>query len=201
MRLSSSFVAPSFVAPSIAASTSIAVLSIALLCGPAAAQPTPEPAAPLPAITVEAPKPVAKPFRLRQTTSTAPARRASSTAQGRPSSDGARSAAARTPAPAPDSPLGRIAKLEKSASSCNGGCETSFKSGNQPWVGCSESGGYFSTFSATCRDTLTYTSYNECKDTKVFLGLDRNRAWWFCTSMSAGNKFKVAELKRPRRAR
>ena len=48
------------------------------------------------------------------------------------------------------------------------------------WVGCSESGGYFSAFSATCRDTLTYKSYAECKETKVFLGWDNNRAWWYC---------------------
>ena len=95
--------------------------------------------------------------------------------------------------------MGRIASLEKSASSCNGGCATSFKSGNAPWVGCSESGGYFSTFSATCTDTLTYKSYAECKETKVFLGWDNNRAWWYCTSMLAGGKFQVAELKRSKR--
>jgi hypothetical protein len=94
--------------------------------------------------------------------------------------------------------LGRIAKLEKAASSCNDGCETSFKSGNAPWVGCSEAGGLFHTFSATCRDTLTYKTYVECKETKVFLGLDRNKAWWFCTSLLAGGKlagekYKVAE--------
>jgi hypothetical protein len=97
--------------------------------------------------------------------------------------------------------MGQIAKLEKTASSCNGGCETSFKKGNAPWVGCSESGGYFSTFSPTCRDTLTYTSYQNCWDTKTFLGWDRNRTWWFCTSMAAGGKFQVAELKRARRLR
>jgi hypothetical protein len=38
----------------------------------------------------------------------------------------------------------------------------------------------------------------ECKDTKVFLGLDRNRAWWLCSSLAAGGKFQVAELKRSR---
>jgi hypothetical protein len=38
-------------------------------------------------------------------------------------------------------------------------------------------------------------------DTKTFLGMDRNRAWWYCTSMLAGNKFQVAELKRTKRPR
>jgi hypothetical protein len=33
----------------------------------------------------------------------------------------------------------------------------------------------------------------------VFLGWDNNRAWWYCTSMLAGGKFQVAELKRSRR--
>jgi hypothetical protein len=38
----------------------------------------------------------------------------------------------------------------------------------------------------------------ECRDTKVFLGLERNKVWWFCSSMAAGGKFagekyKVAE--------
>jgi hypothetical protein len=36
-------------------------------------------------------------------------------------------------------------------------------------------------------------------DTKMFTGWDRNRAWWYCTSLANGGKFKVAELKRSRR--
>jgi hypothetical protein len=36
-------------------------------------------------------------------------------------------------------------------------------------------------------------------DIKMFTGWERNRAWWYCTSLSAGGKFKVAELKRSRR--
>ena len=92
--------------------------------------------------------------------------------------------------------MAKLAALERAASSCNGGCETSFKTGNAPWVGCSESAGYNSVFSATCRDTLTYKDYADCKDTKMFLGWDRNRAWWYCTSLLAGGKFKVAEVKR-----
>jgi hypothetical protein len=94
----------------------------------------------------------------------------------------------------------RIAALEARASSCNGGCATSFKSGNEPWVGCSEStGGYLTAmFSTTCRDTLSYKGYADCMDTKVFLGWDVRRARWHCSSMEGGKRF-VVETKRPSR--
>ena len=94
--------------------------------------------------------------------------------------------------------MGKLARLESISSNCNGGCQTSGKTGKEAWIGCSESAGYFSTFSATCTDTLTHSSYVGCMSTKVFTGWDRNRAWWYCTSLSAGGKFKVAELKRRR---
>jgi hypothetical protein len=90
--------------------------------------------------------------------------------------------------------MARIAALEKASSSCNGGCETSFKTGDAPWVGCSEAAGLFHTFSATCRDTLTYKSYLDCKETKTFLGLDSHKVWWLCTSLSAGGKFTEEKL-------
>ena len=183
MRLSSSFVAPS----------AVAVVSIMLLCGPAISQTATGSAASLPPVTVVAPKQVAKPHR--------PERVAS-----RPTSSTAHTPTAQTSSASPEaiiagpaSTLGKLAKLEKLSSSCNGGCETSFKSGNAPWVGCSEAAGLFHTFSATCRDTLTYASYTGCMDTKVFLGWDRNKAWWVCSGLAAGGKFKVTELKPSRR--
>ena len=178
MRLSSSFVAPS----------AVAVVSTIMLCGPATSQTATGSGASLPSITVQAPKQVARPHRPERVAS----RRTSSTAQ-------TSSASPEAIIEGPGSTLGKLARLEKLSSSCNGGCETSFKVGNAPWVGCSESGGYDSVFSATCRDTLTYASYRGCMDTKMFTGWDRNRAWWYCTSLSAGGKFKVAELKRSRR--
>jgi hypothetical protein len=184
MRLSSSFVAPS----------AVAVLSTVLLFGPATSQTATPATAPLPTITVEAPKQVARPHRPKQVENAVASRRASSTARA-PSSTG------QTQAAAPGSILGRIAKLEKSASSCNGGCETSFKSGNAPWVGCSLSGGYFSTYSSTCRDTLTYKSFLDCTETKVFLGWETRRVLWYCNSLQASGQFQVAELKRSRHSR
>ena len=101
----------------------------------------------------------------------------------------------------PDSIQGKLATLEKASSSCNGGCETSFKSGNAPWVGCSQTGPEFTNLSATCTDTLTYKDYADCHDTKSFLGWDKNKIWWHCTSLLAGGKFQVAELKRSRLSR
>ena len=177
MRSSSSFVAPS----------AIAILSTALLCSlssTAVSQTATGAATSLPSITVVAPKQVARPPQRPAQAATVASRRAAPTPQ--------------TPPPAPGSVLAKLAALEKASSSCNGGCETSFKSGNAPWVGCSEAAGVFHTFSATCRDTLTYKTYLECKETKVFLGLDRPKAWWFCSSLQAGGKFagekyKVAE--------
>jgi hypothetical protein len=186
MRSSSSLFAPS----------AIAILSISLLCSlssTAVSQTATGPAAPLPSITVVAPKQVARPHRPERV---AP-RRTSSTAH-TPTAQTS-SASPEAIIAGPGSTLGKFAKLEKISSSCNGGCETSFKSGNAPWVGCSEAAGYYSTFSATCRDTLTYASYTGCMDTKMFTGWERNRAWWYCTSLLAGNKFNVAELKRSRR--
>ncbi|MDA9398141.1 hypothetical protein XH79_04725 [Bradyrhizobium sp. CCBAU 45389] len=186
MRLSPGFVAPS----------AFAFLSTVLLCGPAVSQTATSPATQVPSVTVEAPKQAARP---KQAVNTGASRSTSSTrrirsATGEPSTG-------RTPAPAPGSPLARLAALEKVASSCNGGCQTSFRHGKDPWVGCSESGGGQANapFSPTCTDTITHKSYVDCVETRVFLGDYRNRAYWVCSSLSAGNKFQVAELKRSKR--
>jgi hypothetical protein len=171
MRSSSGFVVPS----------AIAILSIALLCslGGTAMSQTETGPTPLPSITVVAPKQVARP---RQA-----ARPSHATVAARPTAQTPGSILAK-----PGSALAKIAELEKLASSCNGGCETSFRSGNAPWVGCSEAGN-FGHFSITCKDTLTHVSYLECKDVVVFLGLDRNRAWWFCSSLQASGRFAAEQ--------
>jgi len=31
----------------------------------------------------------------------------------------------------------------------------------------------------------------QCVETKMFLGWDRNRSWWYCTGMLNGAKFRV----------
>ena len=186
MRLSSSFVA----------SSAIVVVSAVLLSGPAVSQVPTGSAATLPPVTVDAPKPAARPHRVERGTDTRTSHRTSSTTRVSTSD-------ARTASPAPDTVLGRIAKYEKVASNCNGGCESSMPHGKDPWVGCSESGGGQTNapFSPTCRDSLTYKSYVDCVETKVFLGEYRNRAYWICSSLSAGNKFQVqvAEARRSKR--
>ncbi len=172
--------------PSLVTSTAVACVSTVLLCSPAASQLPTGPAATLPPVTVDAPKQAARPQRPVQSTNTTGSRRTHSTMT------------ARTPSYAPGSVMGRIAKLEASASSCNGGCESSFPRGKDPWVGCSGTGGIAANdpFSPTCRDTLTYKNYLDCVETKTFLGEVRSRAWWFCSSLAAGNKFQVADIKR-----
>ena len=182
MRLSLGVVAPS----------AVAVLATVLLCGPAASQTAAVPS--LPDVTVDAPKQVARPHKPTQVAHTMTSRRASSAAH-------RASSTAQKPSAAPDSVQGKLAQLEKASSSCNGGCETSFKSGNAPWVGCSLSSHEFSHIESTCSDTLTYKDYSDCRETKAFLGWDRNKIWLHCTGLAAGRKFQVAELRRSRRPR
>ena len=180
MRLSSSFVAPSVVA----------IVSTIVLCGPATSQTATGPASSLPSVTVDAPKQAA----------TAPKQRANTGGSRRTLSTGP--STAQTPSAEPNSVQGRIAKLEKEASSCNGGCQTSFKTGNAPWVGCSFGAGETAgvgPYSLTCTDTLTYQSYLDCTSTKLFLSWSPREARWHCTSLLAGGKLtqeKVAQLKR-----
>ena len=185
MRMPSSLIAPS----------AVAILSTALLCalGGTAVSQTGGSSTTLPSVTVAGPKHVARPHRPERVAS----RPASSTPHTRTDQSSSGSPAEAIIA-GPGSTLGKLARLEAISSNCNGGCQTSGKTGNEAWIGCSESAGYFSTFSATCTDTLTHSSYTGCMSTKVFTGWDRNRAWWYCTSLMAGNKFKVAELKRRR---
>jgi hypothetical protein len=168
MRFSLGFAVPSVVA----------TLSTVLLCsGTAMSQPTPNSS--LPAVSVEAPK--ARP--------TVVPRQGPATATSHHRTPG--SSAAQNPVFAPNTVLGRLARLERSASSCNGGCETSYRVGNAPWVGCSYSGGsepFTSHFSSTCRDTLTYNTYAQCVETKALLGSTSRESRWICTSLLAGGK-------------
>jgi hypothetical protein len=185
MRMSSSLIA----------SSAVAILSTALLCalGGTAVSQTGGSSTTLPSVTVVPAKQVARPHRPERVAS----RPTSSTAYTR-SAETSSASQAEAIIAGPGSTLGKLAKLESISSNCNGGCQTSGKTGKEAWIGCSESAGYFSTFSATCTDTLTHSSYTGCMSTKVFTGWDRNRAWWYCTSLLAGGKFKVAELKRRR---
>jgi hypothetical protein len=181
MRLSSSFVA----------SSAVAILSIVLLCGPsgtAMSQTATGSATSLPSITVEAPKQVARPQRTIRGANTVASRRTSPTAQ--------------TPSAAPGSVMARFAALERTSSNCTDGCQTGFRYGNQPWNGCSASSGNSPGFSPTCRNVRNYKTYEECRETGLFLGDNRGLgSWWYCSSLLAGGKLageksQVAELNR-----
>ena len=186
MRVLSSLVVPA----------AASILSTALLCalnGTALSQAAGSSTS-LPSVSVAAPKQMARPAHRPERVASRPT---SSTAYTRTAQTLSASQAEAIMA-GPGSTLGKLAKLERISSNCNGGCQTSGKTGKEAWIGCSESAGYFSTFSATCTDTLTHSNYVGCMSTKVFTGWDRNRAWWYCNSLMAGHKFKVAELKRRR---
>jgi hypothetical protein len=92
--------------------------------------------------------------------------------------------------------MAKFAALERTSSSCAGGCVTSFRTGNAPWVGCSGSGDLFST---TCRNVRNYKTYFECRDGGMFLGWRNNDVWWYCSSLAAAGHFKVADARRPGR--
>lgn len=158
-------------------------LSAVLLCstsGTAMSQPTPNSS--LPAVSVEAPK-------ARQAVVPTQGPTTATSHHHHPRASG--SSTAQRPVFAPGSTMGRLATLERSASSCNGGCETSYRVGNAPWVGCSFSSGsepFTTHFSTTCRDTLTYNTYAQCVETKAFLGATPRESRWICTSLLAGGK-------------
>jgi hypothetical protein len=187
MRLSSGFVAPS----------AVAILSTALLCalGGTAVSQTAGSSTVLPSVTVVAPKQVARPpHRPEQAANTGAVRRTA------PATRTPAQTATRTAPPAPGSVMAKLAQLERTSSNCTDGCQSSFKYGNQPWNGCSSTGGEFN-FSATCRNVGNYKTYFECKDARLFLGARHSEAWWYCSSLLAGGKlagekYQVAELKR-----
>ncbi|WKA26095.1 hypothetical protein [Bradyrhizobium roseum] len=177
----------------LAVSSTLAVLSIVLLNGTAVSQTATGPASQLPGITVVAPKPVARPQR--PGSGTAGANRVAA----RPTSPASQTPSTSAQKPAPGSVLARIALLEKTSSNCTDGCQTSFKYGNQPWNGCSTSGDFI--LSTTCRNGRNYKTYQECRETGMFLAWKHYEVWWYCSSLHAagklsGEKQQVAELKR-----
>jgi len=180
MRLSLGFAVPSVVF----------TLSAVLLCstsGPALSQPTPSSS--LPAVSVEAPK---------ARTAVVPTQGPTTATSHHHHQRATGSSTAQTPSYAPGTVMGRLNKLEREARSCNGGCETSYRVGNAPWIGCNMAGGVDnSLFSPTCTDTLSYNTYAQCVETKAFLGAQPRESRWLCTSLLAGGKLpgekRVAE--------
>ena len=186
MRMSSRLVAPS----------AVAVLATVLLNGTAVAQTATGSTNQLPGITVVAPKQVARPAARPQRQAPPVA----NTVAARPTSPAPQTPSTSAQKPASGSVMARIAAIEKTSSNCTDGCQTSFKYGNQPWNGCSASSGDF-TLSTTCRNVRNYKTYQECRETGLFLAWRNYEVWWYCSSLHAGGKLsgekqQVAELKR-----
>jgi hypothetical protein len=152
------------------ASLAVAFASIGLLlCGLGGSEAATTPdgvSLSLPAVVVVAPKQSARPQKREPRTIDR------STASPRTSP------AAAAP---PTSPVSaRLAKLASVTGSCVGGCATSFRSANAPWIGCSVSGGGYS---STCRNTRNYKTYDECKEGGLTLGWRSAEVAWGCTSL------------------
>jgi len=160
MRMSSSLVAPS----------ALAVLSTVLLSGTAMSrtEPSSAPTA-LPSITVQAPKPVARSQRPQQ-------RAVTRNTVSRTVSRGT------SPTAGEESVLEKLRRIERSVSSCDGGCQSSLPSRGRPWVGCSASG--WPMGSSTCKNGRNYKSYVECTEASYFLAWKPMEVWWYCSSLA-----------------
>jgi hypothetical protein len=96
--------------------------------------------------------------------------------------------------------MARFAAIEKTSGNCNDGCQTSYKYGNQPWNGCSSPGSFV--LSTTCRNPPNFKTYQECRETGMFVAWGPTEMWWYCSSLHAAGKLsaekeqQVAEFKR-----
>ena len=163
MTLSSRLVARPVVALS-----SIALL-LCCLSGTAMSQPTPSDTQ-LPGVTVDAPKQMAKPHRQVPTRHAVARGVVSRTAP-----------AISTASVAPTSDAAKLAKLERETGSCAGGCQSSFRTADKPWVGCNASGGVYS---STCRNVGNYKSYDECKEAGRVTGWRSGETSAYCSSVA-----------------
>ena len=154
-----------FVARPAVVVSSIAVLLCAL-GGTAMSQPTPTVDTQIPGVTVDAPKQAVRPHRPSHHVTAG--RTISRT-----------SPAIATAAPMTDA--ARLAKLERETGSCAGGCQSSFKTADKPWVGCNASGGVYS---ATCRNVGNYKSYDECKEAGRITGWRSGETSAYCSSVA-----------------
>jgi hypothetical protein len=159
------------------AGLAVAILSTALLLcglsGTAMSQTATPPggaASSLPDIVVEAPKQVARPQKPKH-------RAVAHSTVSRPTS-----VTTETPSAAPESVSAKLAKLASATGSCVGGCQSSFRSGDAPWHGCSSSG--WPALSPTCRNTGNFKTYAECTQAGLLMGWRVNEVPWYCSSLA-----------------
>ena len=81
-----------------------------------------------------------------------------------------------------ESVLEKLRRIERSVSSCDGGCASSFPSKGRPWVGCSASA--WPIGSATCKNGRKYKTYVECTEASYFLAWKPMEVWWYCSSLA-----------------
>jgi hypothetical protein len=125
----------------------------------------------LPGVVVEAPKQIVRPEKPKPR------------AVARSTVSSETSPTTSTRSASPTSPAEReLAKLPNAITgSCVGGCQTSFRSGDRPWVGCSWSAG---TLSSTCRNEGHYKTYNECTTAALAIGWRGMEVSWYCSSLA-----------------
>jgi hypothetical protein len=174
MRLSLRFVAPS----------AVAILSTELLCGLSG---TAVSQTALPSVTVIAPKQSARPHRPVRVANTTTARRTLPATQTH----------AQTPSAPPNSTLARLAEIERTSSNCTDACQTSLRHSNSPGMDAP----HLATPSRPRANVRNFQTYFECREHGLFLGWRHNDVWWYCSSLAAGQKFRVADLKPPGRQR
>ena len=76
----------------------------------------------------------------------------------------------------------KLAKLASITGSCVGGCVTSFRSGNDPWHGCSVSS--WPALSPTCRNVAGFKTYEECRGIGLLTGWRGTEIPWYCSSLA-----------------
>jgi len=162
-------------------SPTVAILSMVMLCGLSGTAmsrtETPSGGTSLPSITIQAPERVARPQR--------PQQRAVPRNTVRNTVSPGTSPTTPTQPNGQESVLAKLRSLERTSGSCVGGCQTSFPSGNRPWVGCSASG--WPAYSGTCRNVRNYKTYVECTESGYFLAWKPVEVHWYCTSLAFKN--------------
>jgi len=168
MRLSSRFFSGLVVAVS-----SFSALTFGLNTAAMAAT-DPSGSSPLPSITVQAPKPLARPHRTAPRAVARPARAARRTVS-RGTSPGAT-----TQPGGQGSVLERLKRIERTSRSCDERCQ---KISSQP--GCSASVWPTTSVGVGCGNSRHFfTHYVQCTDHLYFLAWKPREAWWYCTSLA-----------------
>jgi hypothetical protein len=170
MRMSSSLVVPS----------AAAILATALLCGLSG---TAMSQSRLPGVTIDAPMQMARPHRRVARPQKPP--RVANTFASRPISPTAQK-------PAPGSVIAALEKIASRANSCADGCPTSFKSGNQPRLGCVSPGGFV--LATTCGNPYKYKTYQECSEAGLLMAWKPTDIWWYCSSLHASGQLSGEKL-------